>query len=322
MSAQGPSGGWRLWAQAGVVLAVVTCGSFLLFHAFIGTRVEDPAPSPAPVIAGAGGLAPATPEPKDEAVILALTGPVERAGEDGAWRPASSGDHLRAEDTVRTGAGGQAELQVGAHARLTVTDGTELKVREVTRAVHRFRLTRGRVAVDYAAHGERVLRIEGGDGDAVAQAKDARFSVLASGENLAVATERGAVDLRAQDATVAVTEGMTSVAAAGRAPSVPVKLPAELLLKVARAAKGPEAACAVVEGTADVGSEVRVDGALAPLDDRGAFHVEVPRRPGLEKVLVVTRDALGRKREELIACRTPRRAAPIDDVAIDWNGKE
>ncbi len=315
---------WRLWAQALTALVGVTAGAFFLFQRFVAHPSEaEPAPAPVSATAAAGKPAQPAPEAKEEAVILSLSGTVERAGEDGAWQPAAAGDHLRAEDAVRTGAGARAELQVGARARLTVADNAELKVREVSRAVHRFKLFRGRVGVDYQPDGERVLRIEGEGTDAVAQTQNARFSVLASGASLAVATERGSVDLRAKDTTVTVGEGSSSVALAGEAPSAPAPLSAELLLKVARAAGAtPVDACAIVEGSASAGSEVQVDGEPVQVDRLGRFRREVARRPGVSSVLVVTRDATGRQREEQIACApVKKRAAPIENVEIDWSGK-
>ena len=199
--------------------------------------------------------------------MVAVTGDVVRLSPNGGTSALSVGQRLRADDSVRTGRDGRTDLQVGARSRLTVAEASQLTVREITEKVHRFKLTRGRIAVDYQADGARLLRIESADGAAVAETQGARFGVLSTGTAVAIATATGAVNLTSQQKTVEVGAGTQAVAVAGKPPSSAEPIPAKLLLKVADAAPAQdhqgEKLCAEVEGTAPSGSEVLVDGAPA-----------------------------------------------------------
>src|SRR5207302_157301 len=81
----------------------------------------------------------------------------------------------------------------------------QLTIREITDRVHRFQLARGRVKADYKPDAERVLRIESSGG--VVESRGARFSMLSTGTAVAIATDAGAVTLRAQEGSVEVGEG-------------------------------------------------------------------------------------------------------------------
>lgn len=270
--------------------------------------VENPAP-PAPT------SAPIEP-PAQEAVVASAMGPVERL-RGRAWSPVAKGDRVQAEDALRTGATGRADLEVGARARISVAEDTQVKVAELTDAVHRFHLTRGRVRADYEPDGQRVLRIEGAQ--AVAEATSAQFSALSTPGAFAVSAEIGSVDLRAAGEAVRVQAGEQSVVRDGRAPSPAAPLARSLLLKVALA-RGAGAPCAALEGVATPGAELLVDGDPAPLDASGRFRVETP--PGRREIEVVVRDASGRRERQRVRCVAPALPAPtsarIEEMKIRW----
>jgi hypothetical protein len=289
----------------------------LLFLLFAGARsfflheiyepvAEAPLEGPVP--------APAKAPDAHEAVVESVVGHVQRSVPEG-WAIVSEGDHLRADDSLRTGRGAKTALRIGDKSRLTVTEGSQLTIRELTERVHRFTL-RGNVFVDYKPDGQRVLRIENDGTDAVAEAREARFSVLSTGTSLAIATESGSVELKAKDQTIRVESGEEAFARAGEAPKQSAPIPTDVLLKVANAAAAGGALCADVNGMAPPGSEVLVDGQLVELDEEGRFSLRVPRAPGKRSVLVATRDASGRDKTNEIPC-VPE-PAHIKDLAIHW----
>ena len=302
----------RMLLEAGTVVAVLLTGAWLLFR---GTLYR-----PAP----AGPAAHAAQESKvDEAIVVAVVGDVVRLSPNGGTSALAAGQRLRADDSVRTGRGGQTDLQVGGRSRITVAEGTQLTVREITEKLHRFRLTRGRIAVDYKADGVRLLRIESADGGAVAETQGARFGVLSTGTAVAIATATGEVNLTSQHKTVEVRAGTQSVAAAGKPPSGAEPIPAKLLLKVADAAAAPDRGglCAEVVGTAPAGAEVLVDGAPAAVAEDGRFRVRVPAGPDKKDATVAIRDAGGRETIRTVPCDGRASVPPIKDIAIRWRKK-
>ncbi len=250
--------------------------------------------------------------------MTSAMGSVERL-RDRAWSKVATGDRVRAEDALRTGATGRADLEVDARARISVTEDTQIEVAELTDAEHRFHLTRGRIRADYEPDGRRLLRIEGERGEAVAEARSAHFSALSSPGAFAVSTETGSVNLRAAGDAVPIQAGEQSVAREGRAPSPAAPLARSLLLKVALAG-GAAAPCGVLEGIATPGAELRVGGNATPLDASGHFRVEAP--PGQRQIEVAIRDASGRQERQRVRCRSAAPVAPaharIEELKIRW----
>ena len=301
----------RMLLEAGTVAAALLTGAWLVFR---GTLYRPAPPPPAAHVAEEAKV--------DEAIVVAVVGDVVRLSPNGGTSALAAGQRLRADDSVRTGRGGRTDLQLGARSRITVAEGTQLMVREITEKLHRFRLTRGRIAVDYQADGVRLLRIESADGGAVAETQGARFGVLSTGTAVAIATATGEVNLTSQHKTRAGTQ---SFAAAGKPPSGAEPIPAKLLLKVAdaaaAAAQDRESLCAEVEGTAPAGSEVLVDGAPAAVAEDGRFRVRVPAAADKKDVTVAIRDAGGRETIRTVPCGGRANIPPIKDIAIRWRKK-
>ncbi|MBS2021894.1 MAG: FecR domain-containing protein [Deltaproteobacteria bacterium] len=311
----------RTLAVALLLTVLVLACAFVLFKRTVYEPTAPPPMASTPVVP-APVVAPAAPAiANEEAVVLAVAGPVLRARAKGDWTRLVPGDRLRADESVRTGKGGRTELRVGADSNLAVTESTQVTIRELTTAVHRFKLDRGRLAVDYKPSGERVLKIESEGNTAVAETKGARFSVLSNGSTLAVATETGSVNLGAAGQQVAVPEGQSAFVRTGESPSAPVAVPAlpvALLLKVAESLPAEnETLCARVTGVASPGSEVTVDGVPAPLDREGHFNVAVPRKPRTKTaVLVAMRDVSGREQNRSVPCSVLDPS--IDNMNIRW----
>lgn len=299
---------------------VVAVAALVVALALLGFRLFVVEPAPAPALPAPVALPePAAPEPEvaaPEAVVVAVEGQVEQAGAGGTWHSVVRGDKVEVGGALRTGAASSAQLQVGEGTRLTAGAETELVVRAVTGAQQRFQLQRGRVTAAIDASGERSVRIENEAG-AVVETAAARFAVMSSGQVLAVATETGGVTLTAAGTQVKVAPGEVALSAGGAAPVRAGPLPRELILKLARAKTVGGGLCAVVEGVAPPGAEVRVDGEALAVDATGHFRQVVPKREGRTGVRVFTRDLAGRTREERVACATEREPE-VSSVKVNW----
>ena len=298
-------------AAAAIALAAAAGG------ALWALRPAPPPPPPSAAPTAAPSPAP-EPAPSPALLVMAVTGTVDAGGPDGRWRPLAAGEVLRADGLVRTGPGASAELAAGTASRLAIGERTQLGVRELSAAVHRFKLTRGLIKVDYEPDGDRVVRIEEAGGGAVAEARAASFHVAASGLAFAVASRTGTVSLSAAGRTVAVGAGEAALSAAGAAPSAPRPIPTDLLLKVAEASRvGPASHCLDSSGRSEPGALVTVDGEPVEVDVDGTFPLRVPRRPGLAQVEVRAVSPDGRVVSRTVPCRAEP-GADIHDLRVRW----
>jgi hypothetical protein len=205
-------------------------------------------------------------------------------------------------------------LSVDDKSSVMVSESTEVGVEEISRAVHRFRLVRGRVTADYAPDGRRALRIEGASGQVAVVENEARFSVLATEETFTLATERGKVNLASAGAVVTVEAGRQASASVEAPPAPPTPIPADVLL-LATGKAGP-GGCSEIRGQAPPGAEVTVAGTPAPVDSKGRFRVKLPGDLPQRQVAVRIRDALGRVEEKQIVCAATGSAQRVRDIDI------
>ena len=268
---------------------------------------DPPAPEPAP-----------PPHAEVELKVTGKEGQVERGDSGGSWAPLVVGDRLLPDEQVRTGPGARADLAAGERSLLSVGERTQLAVRELTEAVHRYRLARGMVAVDYLPDGDRVIRIEGPvPGAPAAEARAARFHVVAGDFSFAVATETGGVTLTAAGGAVDVTAGLAAHALDDGIPSQPAGIPTDVLLKVAEASRvGQDAGCLDASGQADAGALVTVNDVEVPVDQDGRFTIRVPKS---ERTTVTVRAVLPDGRSAVRALRCWEVADPrIHDLRMRW----
>jgi FecR protein len=320
-----PAGGSGARLLGALALVMLLFGAALFV--FRGWLWQRPAPAGSSEAAVRLPLPPVPLPPEEgpeEATVVEVAGEVERAPSGGAWSRLTAGERVREGESIRTGKGARTNLRIGEKARLSVTEQTQVDIRALTRAVHRFQLARGRLAVDYQPEGKRLLQIEDPSSGAVAETKGARFGILSSGMTVAIATETGAVDLRAAGGEVQVGEGQGAVAIRGESPQAPqafAALPAALLLKVAQPSS-EDALCARVAGAAEPGTELFIDGEPVPLDRKRRFAVDVPRTPRSKaSVLVALRDAAGRERVRTVECGAPESDSGVDGMAVRWRKK-
>jgi len=250
--------------------------------------------------------------------VVEVVGAVERTrGEK--WVELHVGDALAPDDAVRTGPGARADLRVGDEtSRLSIPERSEMRVGEVTRAVHAFQLSRGRIDVDYAAREGRVLRVRSENGT-VAETRAARFTMLHNGAMVAVATQVGSVSLSSGGGTVEVGAGQQSVVFDGAKPLAAEPIPLDVLLKVAAKASTQDSLCLSLTGKVRPGSMVFVEDAPAEVSRDGSFHADVPQREGRSKVRVVAREPGGGIREMMVACRPRAAPARVESVKFRWD---
>lgn len=276
---------------------------------------------------GAAAPAPAEPRlvpamvPDVRATVVEVVGSVEWT-HDGKWEALREGYELSPDDSVRTGPGARVDLKVGDEAsNLSILERSEVRVGEVTRAVHTIRLRHGRIHVDYGGREDRVLRVQSESGT-VAETRAARFTMLRNGAMVAVVTRSGSVSLSSAGGTVHIGAGQQSVVFDGARPLAAEPIPLEVLLKVASKASARSSLCVSLSGKVRVGTEVFVDGEPAEVSSDGSFEVDVLRRESLGEVKVVAREPGGGSREEMVACRPPRaRAEPprVESVKFRWD---
>jgi hypothetical protein len=287
------------------LVVLLAAGGWFVFERFGAAAprpVMDAAPAPPP-------QARPTPVvvPDVRATVAGVKGTVERTHDGEGWVELRVGDELEPDDSVRTGPGARAELRMGDESsRLTLQEHSEVRMGVMTHTGHALRLERGHIDVDYQGREDRVLRVQVENG-AVAEAREARFTMLRRGTVVAVTTQGGSVNLSSAGATVQVGAGQRSVVLEGARPRAAEPIPLDVLLKVAAKASAGESLCLSLMGKVRVGTEVLVEGEPAQVSEDGSFRANVPRREGLSQVRVLAREPGGATREMLLACRPPGR---------------
>jgi len=311
-----------IFVAAGLAVAV---GGLLAVRYLVpaaGQATRSPGRDDDPVVPVRTDSRAAAPEARVR--IIGVTGEVERRRGGRTWAAARVGDTLNQEEALRTGKRGSADLKVGDRSRLTVTESTEVTVREITRSLHRFRLAHGRLSVNYGRQGDRRIRIET-EGGAVAETAEGQFSVLRTPRAVAVATKTGTVDLRAANRKVKVKPGEQAVAEDGRPPAPAMAIPKRVLLQIAGIASEPRKVTqrfTAVEGRTRPGNRVLVGGREVAVDRRGRFVVRVPLKEGRNRIPVTIEDPSGRRRTKLLEYFVVISNEPIEKIKINWGARK
>ncbi|MGZ3460008.1 MAG: FecR domain-containing protein [Archangium sp.] len=294
-------GGWFVFERSGMAAAPRTAAAAVL---------PPQASRPVPVVVA-----------DLRATVVEVEGTVEW-GHGEKWRALHVGDALAPDDSVRTGSGARVDLRVGDEAsRLSIPERSEVRVGEVTRAVHTILLERGRIDVDYRGREERVLRVRSESGT-VAETRAGRFTMLRNGPMVAVATRGGSVSLSSAGVTVQVGAGQQSVVFDSAKPLAAEPIPLEVLLKVAAKASADDSLCLSLSGKVRAGTEVFVEGEPAEVAPDGSFRADVPRHEGVSQVKVVAREPGGETRESLLACRPRAHAKPQEAESVKFRWKD
>lgn len=258
---------------------------------------------------------PAHAAPQDATVVSADEG-VERSAGEG-WTRARAGDALRVADSIRTSGGSTAEIALGRGSRVILQERSEVTVRELTAAVHRVGVLRGRIGVDHRPDGTRVLRVEDQSGAVAATGRAGRFGIVAAGDGLAVATAEGQLTVESGGAAVRVPAGTETVARPGLPPLPPRPIPRDVVLRVARLLEERRAtACAVLQ--VDVASELTVNGAPVDVPSDGKVVVRLPARLRPRGAEVMVRHATGVVERRTVACGPREKEGEVSDLEVRW----
>ncbi len=258
--------------------------------------------------------------PDQGAKVIAVSGFAETRRGQGRWTKLKKGQVLDARDSVRTGRNGEARLQVGDGVEVRVSPRSEFSIREITEGLSRVRLEVGHVSASIDEKGNRVLRVEAAGSDAVAESSGGSFGMVSDGlGQVAVATTKGQVKLKAKGQTQIVGEGEQSVVMKNAAPSAPTPVPKSLLLKVADPVRRKtNATVTYVEGHTSPGSVVRVDGKITTVTKAGKFRVPVRLKDGENRINVAVTDSLGRTKQERMPSIVVDREKPTIDAEVKW----
>jgi len=278
--------------RMGTVALLALGVAVLAGAAVVSRRVLSPA-AQGPVVASGAG-APASTLDAGTFQVTSAVGSVE-AGRDGTWRAIQKGDTLTRADVVRTAAGGGAVLRLSA--------GTEVELREKVE-IGLDRLPSG-ATVDLR-HGKVFARVSGPEGLEInahdtrtANEGPAHFVVLSDDSGrVSVAALSGSARFTAGGKSLLVPAGSESSSQAGAAPSIPERIPEEVLLDVVWPADEQRHAAdrASVAGRARPSTTVTVNGTAAPVGPDGRFNAEVPLRVGKNTLNIAAEDVTGRTR--------------------------
>lgn len=296
-----------LAALVGVAL-LVALGFAVQRHWFAAEPVTRVAPPPVAETPPHAATAPVV-VPHDVA-LLEVKGRVEkRTGS--VWTPVHAGDHLNAQDTIRTGTDAFARIEIGSG--VLIDHSTEITVGEITTTVSELSLTEGRVKATTNASGA-TIRIATRGTEAIAEATNATFDVASHGGKVVVAAEQGEVHLGAHGRDVKIAAGSQSLVTATEGPSVPSAIPGSLFLKVSAASDAHGKAA--IRGESAAGATVSINGVVSTADATGAFTGGVRLAKGENVIVVSVEDALGRQKQTVI--RKMVAAAPRLETEVQW----
>jgi hypothetical protein len=254
-----------------------------------------------------------------DATVVSADAGVERSAGAG-WTPARAGDALRVTDSIRTASGSTAEIALGRGSRVVLQERSEVTVRELTAAVHRVGVLRGRIAVDHRPDGTRVLRVEDQSGAVAATGGAGRFGIVAAGDGLAVASAEGQLTVESGGAAVRVPAGAETVAHPGLPPLPPRPIPRDVVLRVARLLGERRATvCALLR--VDVASELTVNGAPVDVPSDGNVVVRLPARLRARGAEVMVRHATGIVERRTVACQRQEKEGEVSDLEVRWHDR-
>jgi ferric-dicitrate binding protein FerR (iron transport regulator) len=287
-------------------VAIATATFAILVIAALAWRMRPPEAEASPPAAA-----------RQDATVVSADEGVERSG-PGGWMAARAGDPLGVTDSIRTAAGSNAEILLGRGSHVTLQEGSEVTVRELTAAVYRVGVLRGRIGVDHRPDGTRVLRVEDQTGAVAASGSSGRFGVVAAGDALGVAAAEGQLTVESGGAAVQVPAGEETVARRGVAPLPPRPIPRGVVLRVARMLEERRASlCNVLQ--VDVASELTVNGVPVDIPADGNVPLRLPARLRARGAQVVVRHATGIVERHSLPCQEKEGA--VSELEVRWNGR-
>lgn len=237
--------------------------------------------------------------------ISNVTGPVERRAEgESEWHAVHAGETIAAHESLRTGSGGAALLELQDHTTVWLWPESQVSADRLDDELARIGLEGGRLDLNVTQSATRSVEVHANDGGATAMTHGARFSIIVDGAHVAtVANREGEVDVLSGNGRVRVPPGMQTRARPGAAPEMVVPIPTELLLEVDWPIAPVRGRATTIRGHAPAGVLVSIDGARVVVDSTGSFEGNVPLREGENRVVVHAVDVNGHEQT--------RRSPPI-----------
>jgi hypothetical protein len=236
--------------------------------------------------------------------VSSVTGPVERRPRPGdPWRPVHPGEAIAPNESLRTGSGGAAVLELQDHTTIWLWPESEVSAERLDDELSRVGVEGGRLDLQVPLRDERSIEV-GARGGATASTHGARFSVVVDGARVAtIATREGEVDVVNGSQHVRVPPGMQTRARPGAAPERAVPIPTDLLLEVDWPATVLRSHSVALRGRAPPGVLLSVNGVRVVVEADGAFTAPVALAEGDNHVEVTAEDVVGH--------RTTRRSPPL-----------
>lgn len=218
----------------------------------------------------------------------------------GRWRNVTKGEEISDDAVLRTQRG-RVDLQIGDTIEVEVSPFSQFRLKELTNRLSKVRLEQGLVTANVTPNEESELVMQVLGSEVEAHATDGAFAVLRGHQGHAtVAGKRGTVTVQSAGTSVVIQQGQQSVIAPGEAPTPPTTIPGELLIKITQGQnKKLRFRSTRVEGLTSPGAVVTVNGVEASAAT-GHFSVNVPLNEGSNSITVVSRDALGRERKQVV----------------------
>jgi hypothetical protein len=322
---QGGSGGMgRQALLAAAVAGLLAAAAFGVHQAIFTDPSSAPSARPLastpPAATDARSGTPSARPDGERAVIRTLVGRVERQAPDGSWQPLRVNDEVREDDTIRTAGDAKVGIELGPNVTVEVSEGTEVRIEQITRSLSLVRLADGRIFSAVRGREGSSFRVEAQDSDAVAEANNAEFAMMTRDKgHVAVATTKGEVKLSAKGEAVAVGAGKQSRVTPGTAPSEPTEIPPALFLELGPPPPRRTAADHVtVTGRTSPGAVLNIRGQRRVVtDNRGDFSEVVALQEGENDIVVSVQDVLGRGASETLPRITVDvrvRSAPTTEV--------
>jgi hypothetical protein len=299
-----------------LILAALPLGYFLFLRQ-PPPPPPPPAPTPPPVEAKA-------PEAPVEMQIKDLSGSVEVRRADGTWEELKPKMTLHASDSLRTKDGSSAVI-TSDKVTVEMEPGTEVALQDLSDPLSRILLGSGMATVSVRPGAKHTIEVKAGGSDAVARTSAGAFTMSNDGKGtVAVGTREGEVAFEGNGKVVIVREGQQSVVRPGSGgPSDPVKIPSSLLRKVQWPDKRQNKKEVVVQGVAEPGTRIVIDGQTFSPGQDGTFKRTVVLREGNNEVKVTAVSVGGSKEEaqENVLVDTKPPSVKIKDIWGNQGGQ-
>ena len=253
-------------------------------------------------------------------VITVADGATVRVAGGAAAQPVRAGHVIRDRDQLVVGDGGRAVLEMGEGTRLELSERSRIRVLEVDPEGVRVELEGGRLEARVTP-GSPVLGIGSRGREIIARDADVRVGVDADGA-LAVAANRGAVEVRGVDGVTGLAPGQR-LAALPDGPGVVDAATLALLLQVRWPGGAVQGETAPLEGQTAPFAQVRVEGAggatqVVRAGADGRFEVAVPLAEGPNPVSVHAVDPTGAQADAAGSLERDSRPPSATSVEVGW----